>query len=251
MSASDDIAPLLQKWPYDPENNTRVIDVGDRAVLQVRTPLGIEQYELEGRPDGARPHGCESLLEHHMDRRQKALAAGESFRLTEEECEALFQEAVLYYHRYVYLFQTRDWTGVIRDTTRNLRLFDFVLHYAEREEDRYYLEKWRPYLLRMRAVAAAMVEVERERYDQALSIIRAACGRIEALPGMEDETFQVERERALEVLENLKDYVEMVRPLSPEERLKRDLEAAVARQEFERAAEIRDKLRALRRRGSE
>ena len=46
-----------------------------------------------------------------------------------------------------------------RDTaTRNLRLFDFVHQHAHRKEDRHHLEQWRPYILRINAVARAWQE---------------------------------------------------------------------------------------------
>ena len=51
-----DLSQLLHDWPYDPEHTMRIVTAGDgRSVLQVRLPLGIEQYELEGRPDGHEP----------------------------------------------------------------------------------------------------------------------------------------------------------------------------------------------------
>ena len=67
MSDSADLRKILKSWPYDPEQDARIIRGDDgRDLLQVRTPLGIEQYEMDGRPDGARPHGMESALEYYQ-----------------------------------------------------------------------------------------------------------------------------------------------------------------------------------------
>ncbi len=69
MSNAGDIRELLDGWPFDPENDARIVRGKDgRKVLQVRTPLGLEQLEMLGRPDGARPHGLESALEFHQQR---------------------------------------------------------------------------------------------------------------------------------------------------------------------------------------
>ena len=154
MSETFDLSPLLKSWPYDPENDARVVPGHDgREVLQVRTPVGIEQLEMVGRPDGVRPHDQESALEFQLQRLAKAKAAGNEaeFELDAEECAELFGEGTLYYLRYLRLFQLKRWAATVRDTTRNLRLFDFVRQYAAREEDQSYLEKWRPYIVRMNA----------------------------------------------------------------------------------------------------
>ena len=38
----------------------------------MRIDLGLLQMELDGRPDGQRPHGFESLLDYYEARRKKA-----------------------------------------------------------------------------------------------------------------------------------------------------------------------------------
>ena len=170
MNDSADLRRILKNWPYDPEHDARIVRGEDgRELLQVRTPLGIEQYEMDGRPDGLRPHGMESALEYHLHRLNQAKFSGREadFELGPQECGELFQEGTLYYFRYVRLFQLKDWARTIRDTARNLRAFDFLHRYARREEDQQFLEKWRPYILRVHASAAAMLEVEKGAYDEA------------------------------------------------------------------------------------
>lgn len=249
MSESVDLRRLLESWPYDPENDARVVRGDDgREILQVRTPVGIEQLEMTGRPDGARPHGVESALEFHLQRLAKAKAAGHEaeFELDAADCAELSGEGTLYYLRYLRLFQLRRWADTVRDTARNLRLFDFVHCYAAREEDQDNLEKWRPYIVRMNAVAGAMMELEKGAHDKALEILDAAAGRIESLDELEDETFQFERQRSLLALRELTTQIKKNRPLSELERLERQLRRAIETQAFERAAELRDRIRELR-----
>src|SRR5271156_461398 len=129
MSDQADLRKLLQNWAYDPDNDARVLRGDDgREIMQVRTPLGIEQHELDGRPDGDRPHGMESALEFYEHRLQLAADAGtqSDFNLDAGACIELFDEGTLYYLRYVRLFQLKDWRRTVRDTARNLRAFDLV-----------------------------------------------------------------------------------------------------------------------------
>ncbi len=249
MSDWVDLRELLRNWPYDPEADARMMRTQDgREVLQVRTPLGIEQYEIDGRPDGERPHGVESVFEFHWDRLEKAKTEGQEadFELSEAECADLFNEGTLYYLRYLRLFQLREWERTVRDTSRNLRLFDFVHRYARREEDQVYLEKWRPYILRMKASASAIMAMEKGAYDQATSLVEKAVEAIELLTDLEDETFHFERDRSLTALQELAEQIEKHRPVSDLESLEQQLQRAIEAQEFERAAELRDRIRALR-----
>jgi hypothetical protein len=249
MSDSVDLSGLLASWPFDPENDARFARGDDgRELLQVRTPLGIEQYELEGRPDGLRPHGRESALAFQMQRLAKARDAGQEddFKLGAEECAELFHEGTLYYCRYFRLFQLKDWERTIRDTARNLKLFDFVHRHAEREEDQNHLERWRPYIVRMNAVAAAMLALDKGVHEEALNLVNGAVGQIEVLDEVDDETFLFERERSLNALRELAKQIQTKRPVSNLERLERQLRGAIESQAFERAAQLRDRIRELK-----
>lgn len=249
MSDSVDLRRLLQSWPYEPDNDTRVV-AGDngREILQVRTVLGIEQHELDGRPDGGRPHGMESVLDFHLRRLETVKASGEEagFDLSPAQCAELFNEGTLYYYRYVRLFQMKDWPRTIRDTARNLRAFDFIHRYAQREEDQQFLEKWRPYVLRVNGSAQALLQLEKKNYDAALRTVNETIAKIEALDELEDDTFRFERERSLTALRELGGQIRKNRPLSELERLEGQLRRAIEAQNFERAAQLRDRIRELR-----
>lgn len=245
-----DLADLLRAWPYDPEKNVRVVQCSDgRDVLQVRQPLGLEQYEMDGRPDGARPHGMGSVLEYRLARLDAAKQKAEEskFSLSHEDCVELINEGTLYYFRYVHLFQIRDWPRTARDTARNIRLFDLVAQYSDEPQDAETLEQWRPYVIRMNAVARAMLKVGQEDHREALDILAEAIDAIEGLPDLEDNpTFQAELDRSIEVLRSLADDIDKNRPVSDLEHLEKALRAAVDSEEYERAAELRDEIRAIK-----
>src|ERR1700712_4965594 len=126
-SPSKDISAVLKGWDYEAGTiNVRKVAGNDgQAKLQMRLDLGLLQMELTGRPDGRKPHGHESLLEYyeaklgdHRERNGNDLG----FQLSSEACQALREEAVMFYHRYLSLFVLEDFAGVVRDTGRNLRV---------------------------------------------------------------------------------------------------------------------------------
>jgi hypothetical protein len=249
MNDSPDLRKILKAWPYDPEHDARIVHGDDgRELLQVRTPLGIEQYEMDGRPDGLRMHGMESALDYYTHRLNQAKFSGREadFELSPQDCGELFHEGTLYYFRYVRLFQLKDWERTVRDTARNLRAFDFLHRYARREEDQQFLEKWRPYILRVNGSAVVMQAMEKGAYDEALRLAREAIQKIESLEDLEDDTFKFERERSVMALRELESQIQKNRPLSELEQLEHQLRRAIDKQDFERAARLRDRIRDLR-----
>jgi protein-arginine kinase activator protein McsA len=66
------------------------------------------------------------------------------------------------------------------------------------------------------------------------------------LDDLDDDTFKFERERSLTALRALVSQIQKNRPLSDLERLEQQLRRAIDKQEFERAAQLRDRIRELR-----
>jgi excinuclease UvrABC helicase subunit UvrB len=91
-----------------------------------------------------------------------------------------------------------------------------------------------------------MQAVDKAAYDDALVVVREAIGKVEGLEEMEDDTFKFERERSIMALRELESQVQKNRPLSELEQLEHQLRRAIERQEFERAARLRDRIRELR-----
>ena len=248
MDEGIDLRDVLRDWEFDPQHNIRVLRAENgREIMQVRLPLGVEQYEMDGRPDGRRPHNCESALDFYLERHGRPTAEGHpgEFTLGAAECAELMEEGTLYYYRYLHLFQIGDWKRTVRDTTRNIVLFDFLKQHAERPEGRVAMEKWRPYLLRMNGVSQAMIELGKKNYGRAMDIVQQAMQAIRGLPEIEDEAFRFERQRSLDALDALVAQIAKSRPLTEEERLDAEMKKAVASEEFEKAAELRDKIRDL------
>jgi len=243
-----EISVLLAEWEYDPENPTRMINAADgRLILQVRRPLGIEQFELTGRPDGKLPGGYTTVLEA-VEGRLRAYTedkgGDEGFELESAEVQELRDEGILFYYRYIVLFQMNQFTRVIDDTEHNLRLCNVLRRYCSIEDERNSVLQFEPYIIRMHATARAMTHVEAERVDVAETVINNAVERIEGLEHIESPAFQFERVRSVNYLRSVMEQVHRRNP-NPLEDLKRELELAVEHEDYERAAELRDRIRDL------
>ncbi|MEW6752349.1 MAG: UvrB/UvrC motif-containing protein [Candidatus Latescibacterota bacterium] len=238
-----DIGDLLNDWPFNPDEFTaRRIRARDGSEkIQIRIDMGVLQLELQGRPDGQRPHDSESLLEYYT-----ALLENEhGYVLDEEECEDLFQEAWQYYHRYLSLFYLEDYAGVERDAQHTLDLFALVQEHAAEDEIKWYFEQYYPHAVMMQTRSRAMVALDGEDYPAALRHVEDGIGRIERFV---EEWEEEEGEEELPELAFLRDWheeLEEERPLSQREQLERDLRVAVEAENFEEAARLRDKLQMM------
>jgi hypothetical protein len=243
-----DLTPHLEAWSYDESQTVRRVRARDgRHVIQVRLPLGIEQYEIDGRPDGLRPMQRESWLHYYFAQAQAAEDAREEMHLSSEDFSRLHQEGLLYYYRYLLFFQIQDYKLCVRDTRRNLKLVDFVSRFAAREQAEL-LEQYRPYILRMNYMARALHKVVDERRDLrgALRTLQAAVKAIEALPPMEgNQVFAFEKARSLKSIEELMAQLEAHVPRHVA--LNRQLERAIRDEDYEQAATLRDEIAQLRR----
>jgi hypothetical protein len=245
-----DIGGILDDWPFEPgQINVRRIRGDDgREKIQLRLDLGLLQMELSGRPDGRRPNGYESYLDYYLDcleSHRREHGGDERFELDERDCELLRTEGVMYYHRYLAAFVLEDYSVVVRDTQRNLRLFDLCADYAEEESDRVILEQYRPYVLMMRARAKAHLALQENRPKAALRTLRRAVEEIEALYEGYDEEEMLPQSGEVAILRAMLEDIERQRGADPVVKLQRDLAKAVDEERYEEAALLRDRLRSL------
>lgn len=244
-----DLRTILDGWEYEPGKISvrKILGRDGREQIQTRIDLGLLQFELDGRPDGLRPRGCESLLDHHEQRLKTHLTdggEGGDFVLSPEDCRDLRHEAYLYYQRYLSQFVLEEFDAVERDTERNLRLISLFEHYAATEADRKALSNQRPYVLMMhcraqayRALADGENELALKRAEAGLTELRAVARAI-----ADDESDDRPCETELTVLLQLRREVIGRLPADAVARLQWELQAALAREDYERAAQLRDKL---------
>ena len=245
---SKDIQPILEGWDFEPGNvNVRIVrGVEGREKVQMRVDLGVLQMEMEGRPDGARPHGSESLLDYFDNKsHQAAKKKGDRFQLTEEDCEELLRESVQYYHRYLSFFHLGRYDLAARDTQRNLRLFAFIREHGPSEQAKWRFDQYRPYVLMMNTRARAIPVYESKQFREALEIVEEGIRAIEAFLVEHELEEQEEECLELQFLRKWRDEIDRTRPLEVTEKLQRQLEQAVRNENYERAAQLRDELRKL------
>ena len=245
---SKDITPLLRGWDYEPGTiNVRRINGLDGAPkLQMRLDLGLLQMELTGRPDGNRPHGCESLLEYYEDqlqdhKRRNGTELG--FHLTADQCSALREEAGLYYHRYLSLYVLEDFPGVVRDTARNLRVLDFCGKFAVDEQDRLVLEQYRPYITMMNTRASASILFKEEKFQPALVIVNEGLEKIKEFFTQFGQPESFAQANEVKVLKQFARDIRKKLPIDPIAKLQSQLDKAVRAEEYEEAARLRDEIK--------
>ena len=75
---NEDIGQILENWPFDPENSIRKVnDSSGVEKIQVRVDQGafqgVLQMNLDGRPDGRRPHNSDFAFDHYRESQQNVL----------------------------------------------------------------------------------------------------------------------------------------------------------------------------------
>ena len=250
VGAGKDISHVLKGWDYESGtiNVRKVSGVDGIPKLQMRLDLGLLQMELSGRPDGARPHGCESLLDYFEGLRrehEKRNGTDLGFHLSDEQCQSIREEAVMYYHRYLSLFVLGEFAGVVRDTARNLRVLDFCGSYAINEQDRLILEQYRPYIIMMNTRAAASIQFKDKEYNEALSTINAGLKGIRRFFARFEQSDAYAECNEVKVLRKFAKDIRRKLPVDPMRKLQGKLERAIKEERYEDAATFRDQINEL------
>jgi hypothetical protein len=247
-----DISHLLKQWEFQPgQVVTRRFKAKDgREQIQLRLDLGLLQMNVDGRPDGKRPFGYGSLFDYYRARLRKYRAAhdgsDEGFKLKAEDCVRLQLETLQYHNRYICLLQLEDHARVIRDAERNLAVFDFVGKHTECEEMAWSLHQFRAQLLMILTRARAAQALETEDYVMAIRHIEEGLEKIRAFYHEHGHAEAAETSGEVLSLEAWLEEIRAKRPLSAQERLERALHEAINREDYERAAQVRDALRNLK-----
>lgn len=242
-----DLNQILGDWPHESGQIKvrRVAGLDGRDKVQLRIDLGVIQMEVNGRPDGTRPRGAESLLAFHQAEAERSEGDGGTYQLSPEDCGELQQEGIQYYHRYLALYQLKDYKAVIRDTQRNLDLFTFVAGHVEKEELAMAFQQFRPYVLMMNTRARAALEVDNDNYGAAIKFIEKGREAINDFYQSVGNPDAANESAELSFLNDLLEEVRAKRPLTKLEKLRQELETAIASEAYEKAATLRDAIRAL------
>ena len=251
---SGDLNDILEGWEFSSDSqsqNLRVVDGSDgRKKIQVRVKCGVIQWETEGRPDGKRPHGFETMLsycEHLLLTHQTQGGTEGDFSLPENVTQDVREEIMDFYHRRVIRFQLTDYAGARDDAEHNLRLMGFIKRFVDDPEVVMSHEQYRPFVLMDRARASAMVVLEEGGPPEAMGEINSGISAIKQFYveyGRDDLLAESEE---LKVLMELKERIREQYSLPYDhdeivESLRADMAEAVSDEDYERAAEIKGRL---------
>ncbi len=244
-----DISKLLDEWDYTGPDKLIVRKFqGDdgRTRIQMRVDLGILQMEWSDRPDGRKPHGKTSLLDHFLEKLEKQKAdegPDAQLNLSHEDCVNLQAESLQFYYRRICMFELESYHEACRDAEHNLQIMEIVRTHAENDDDRLSLEQYRPFVIMHRTRARSLISSGCDDIGQALQHIEEGIEEIEAFFRSYDRDDLVKESQELKILRDMAEEIRKQQPRSEEDQLRAELTEAVEKEEFERAAEIRDELK--------
>jgi len=239
MSQSQDLDDIFREWSYEPGViSARMVSCADgRRVLQMRIELGLLQMELAGRPDGQRPEGAETYLDHLI---QQSFAEGDSFVLDEDQCYEIDREFLQFYHRRICCLAIREFDRAVRDADHTLALMDFVAAHSPDPEWTLTHEQYRPFVLFHRTQAAVLTRLQAAGAEAAIEECNGGLERIRKLfeslgAGEQFEQHELVAQ-LIELKESLRNEYDVGRTLAEQ------LADAVAAEQYERAAKLRDEI---------
>ncbi len=243
MSSSefpDNIDHLLRSWEFEPGDIKARLVKGsdDRDVLQTRVELGVLQMEVNGRPDGETFAGQTTYLDYLIS---EEFHRGESFVLDDEERLEVDREFLQFYQRRICWLTLKDYPRAKRDADHTLALMDIVKRHSPNEEWTLAHEQYRPFVLFHRTQAAALAALEEKDPEQAISAINTGLKKMETFFEEHDASERFDED---EMVKRLRDLRESMRDqFKVGKTLNEQLAEAVAAEEFELAARLRDEIR--------
>jgi hypothetical protein len=239
MSRRKDIDDLLSEWPYEPgEVMARLVKAGNgREVVQMRVDMGVLQMECEGRPDGSKPEGAETYFDYLL---AAVIREGDTFMLTAVQCAEVDREFVQFYHRRICWLALRKFRQATKDADHTLALMDFVKRHSPDEQWTLSHEQYRPFVLFHRVQAAALGALEENGAEAAIVEINSGLEKFRKI----FEEFEVaEKFEEDELVRRLQELEKSLREHYHVERtLDERLAEAVATEQYELAAQLRDEI---------
>jgi UvrB/uvrC motif len=239
MARRFDIDRILQKWPYEPgEISARLVRAGDgREVLQMRVEMGVLQLETSGRPDGAQPGGAATYFDYLNE---LAAQEAETFVLSSEQCNEADREFMQFYHRRICWLALREFRRAANDADHTLAFMDFVREHSPAEEWTLSHDQYRPFVLFHRTQAAALATLEEAGPRAAMQELNRGLDRFHDLFVQCDAEEQFDDDDLVRRLHELRETLREQYDLKPT--LSEQLESAVASEQYELAARLRDEL---------
>jgi hypothetical protein len=219
----------------------RLVQARGRQVIQMRIDLGVLQLESEGRPDGSQPHGHESYLDYLKEQARMAARGKHNFVLSEEQCQEADREFVQFYHRRICWLALRNYSRAIQDADHTLAFMDFVKGHSPSDDYTQAHEQYRGFVLFQRTQAAAAWQVEQDKPERAVDEVRLGLSQIKEFFAAYDMEDQLDEDGMVQHLKGIENSLREQYDIG--ETLLEQLDRAIAEEDYERAAQLRDQLK--------
>ena len=233
----------LRGWDYEPGSvQARLIKGGDgRRVIQMRVDLGVLQIETEGRPDGQHPHGCATYFDYLRRRAREAEAGDTPFRLDEDECQEADREFLQFYHRRICWLALHEYEKAVADADHTLAFMDFLRAHSPSEAYTQAHEQYRGFVTFQRTQGAAALALAQNDPEAAIDEVRRGLSRLRDFFAAQDAEDHMEADGMVRHLRKIEDFVRREHRIGAT--LREQLDQAIANEEYETAARLRDELR--------
>jgi hypothetical protein len=237
------IDDALRGWAYEPGTVQARLLKGDdgRPIIQMRVDLGVLQLEVANRPDGVQPHGCPTYHDYLRREASSAAGRGETFVLDEEQCREADREFLQFYHRRICWLSLRRYDRAVADADHTLTFMDFVRDHSPSAEYTLAHEQYRGFVTFQRTQGAAALALEKNDPEAAIDEVRQGLDQLRDFFAAHDAEGQMEDDGMVRHLRKIESFLRKEHNI--EETLQEQLDRAIANEQYETAAKLRDELR--------
>jgi hypothetical protein len=245
-----DISDILAAWPFDPAKiQSRIAeDENGRRVVQLRIDLGVLQMEVDGRPDGERPGGYESILAQYTaleerieERLEECGGAPDGFEIPPEDYAEVDREILQYYHRRLAFYGAGDYERAARDAEHSVELLELVREHAKNRDYVARISGMIPSVLLERARTKALISLREKDPGAAVEHVEEGVRQIqEHLRRSSSEA----GDRTAKEIAFLRRWARRIRRANAlGEPLEMQLQEAIQREDYREAARLRDEIK--------
>jgi translation initiation factor 2 beta subunit (eIF-2beta)/eIF-5 len=259
-----DLTDILNEWDENDSGIRRVYgnDGIEKMQMKMSSPeghmKGIMQMNLEGRPDGIKPYGFDSLLQYYKHKfctYCQTHGSEKGYKISPKEVDKLLAELNLYYHRCCFLNSmepttTEDIKRMMRDGEFNFQILDFIEKYSEDENRKKYVMDLKPAFVMFAARNKIDHGIKSKDYELALKGISQGRKRILRLKGLLGEERQDYIQNGLKVLKNSENHIREFKPITRIEQLEGMLKKTKESGNLEGVKSIERDLEMLKKDGS-
>jgi hypothetical protein len=237
---------LLRSWAFESGRPVvrRVSGDDGRELLQMRVDMGVLQLETTGRPDGEKPHGFLTYYDYLVS---AAFQEGTDFSLGEERQVEVDREFYQFYHRRICWLTLNEYSRAAADADHSLRLMDFSSANAVDREWAIMHEQYRPFVMFHQAQAVALTKLQADDPEAAVEVIEKGLHSLADLFAQHGAEEHFDEDVFVVKLREMESSIKSHFHLGPS--LAQQLAEAVAAEQYELAAKLRDRL-ARRREGA-